>query len=264
MEKLSFNGFSALQSGQKRTTVAADPMLIASATYGKFTITAPVTKKLNLTVGDYVLFLDNRPEIEDAIGKKLPALIEYATNNGIDLNTVEGIDSVISKFRKFAIAKGVLKYDGKGNPVMVSARMPKEEKEKYLFEHIDEIVSDNRKELLELIGRPDATDDELKGIVTIDMIEGEKVQACIGSKTMSMNNVTGIGCQLNFSDSNIWNLLKNDLGDEKSENNRVFDVDLEHGVPTQVSNGKEMVEVIAYPISFKEDKPATHRTRSNN
>lgn len=258
MEKLSF-GYSALQAGQKSATVNAEPRLIAASTLGKFTITAPVSKALNIAVGENVMFLDNKSEIEKAIAERNPDLVAYANDKGFDLNTTEGVDAIIADLRNFAIAKGVKQYDGKGNPVMVSARLTKEDKEKYIEEHADELVAANRDALIQLVGDENATDDELKAALSADMIQGEKFHASTGSKTSTTGMATGVGCQLNFTDTAIWTALKLDLGENKTSKNRVFEVVLknEDGKPAiqraLVSNGKEMVEVMAYPIILKED-----------
>lgn len=270
LNKLSFSaGFSAMQNGQKSSTVNAEPRLIAASTLGKFTITAPVSKMLNIAVGDNVLFLDNRSQIEEAIQQRLPEYVAYAEENNIDLDTPAGVDEMIRRLRTFAITKGVKMFDNKGNAVMASARLTKEDKEKYIVEHADEILEANRDALIKLVGDDNATDEELKAAISVDMIEGEKYHASNGSKTMTTGMATGVGCQLNFTDTAIWNLLKSDLGDDKDKKNRIFDVVFrdEEGKSTminaQVSNGKEMVDVIAYPIVFKEDVDPIVRERKN-
>lgn len=252
MTKLSFN-FSAMQNGQKSTTVNAEPRLIAASTVGKFTITAPVSKALNIAVGENVLFLDNRPEIEKAIANRNEDLVAYANEKGYDLDSVNGVESVIRDFRQFAITKGVKLYDGKGNPVMATTRLTKEDKAKFIAEHADEILNANRDALIKLVGDENATDEELKAAITVDMVEGEKYHACNGSKTMTTGMATGVGCQLNFTDTAIWNLLKSDLEDAKDSKNRIFSVDLTAPAPVSVSNGKELIDCIAYPIVYKED-----------
>ena len=58
MGKMNF-GFTAVQAGQKSSTVNAEPRLIANSTPGKFMITSPVSKALGVAVGENIQFLNN-------------------------------------------------------------------------------------------------------------------------------------------------------------------------------------------------------------
>lgn len=259
LNKLSF-GFSAMQSGQKSATVNAEPRLIVSSTVGKFTVTSPVTKVLGVAPGENIMFLNNIGNIENAINERVEDLVAWADENGIDINTTEGRDAIIKEFTLWAIAKGVPMFDGKGNPVMASERYTKEDKQKYINENAAAILEANRDALVERVGNPDATDDELINAITVDDIESPKFHANTGSKTMTTSNATGVGCQLSFTDTNFWTALKADLKDEKDKKNRVYGVvlkeDAELGLApysTEISNGKDMVKIMAYPIYYIED-----------
>lgn len=259
LNKLSF-GFSAMQSGQKSATVNAEPRLIASSTVGKFTATSPVTKVLGVAPGDNIMFLNNIGNIEAAINERMEDLVAWANENGVDINTVEGRDAILKEFTVWAIAKGVPMYDAKGNPVMASERYTKEDKQKYINENAQAILDANRDSLIERVGNPDASDDELIAAITVDDIESPKFHANTGSKTMTTGNATGVGCQVNFTDTNFWTALKSDLKDDKSKKNRVFGVvlkeDEELGLApyaTEIPNGKDMVKITAYPIYYIED-----------
>jgi hypothetical protein len=140
--------------------------------------------------------------------------------------------------------------DKLGNPIMVSARLTKEEKQAFVEKHKAEILEAGREELAARVGNPDASDDEL--IAAIDFENDDifpKVPGFTGSKTASTSNATGVGLQLGFTDSNVWNALKKDLGDEATKKNRIFNVLLDDAVKTVV-DGKELM---IYPIEFKED-----------
>lgn len=248
--KLTF-GVSAIQAGQKSATVNAVPQLTASSTLGKFTITAPVSKYLGIAVGENVMFLNNIAEVENAIQTRHEAVVAYAEANGIDLNTREGADAVAKEFTQWYIAKGVKRYDKTGAPVMASERFTKEDKAKYLALHAMEIVAANREALVEQFG--ELSDEELAANLTIDIIESPKYHAADGSKTSTTGSATGVGCQLNFTDTAIWGALKADLGDIKDKKNRVFSINTEDAVTVPYNNGYENVEIVMLPIEFKED-----------
>lgn len=247
---LSF-GISAIVEGQKSSAVNAAPQLIANSTQGKFVITAPVSKALNIAVGEHVMFLNNLSDIEAAIQSQNPSLIEYAEQNNIDLSTVEGYNQILAEFGQWYIAKGEKLYDAKGNAIMSSVRFTKEDKVKYLEQHIDEYIAENKEALVEAFG--ELTDEEYKEKITPDMVESPKYHACRGSKTSTSGSATGVGVQMSFTDTSIWGSLKADLGDKMTKKNRIFSVKLDEMVKTQFNNGKEVVTISAYPIEFVED-----------
>ena len=258
--KISF-GVQAVQAGQKSSTVNAAPQLIANSTSGKFVITSPVSKALNIAVGENVMFLNNIAGVEAAIQQRVDDVVNYATENGIDINTREGEEQLLAVFTQWYIAKGVKQYDSKGNPVMASERYTKEDKAKYLAEHAMEIVDANRDALVAEFG--EMSDEELAEKLTIDMVEAPKFHACSGSKTASTAQATGIGLQLNFTDTSIWDTIKADLEDKKAVN-RVFDVNLSEYEEAKYNNGKEDVAITIYPISFVEDKAPIVRNSKNS
>lgn len=248
--KIQF-GVQAIVAGQKSATVNAAPQLIANSTSGKFVITAPVSKALNIAVGENVMFLNNIQGVESAIQARIEDIVKYAAENGIDIDSREGQDALLATFTQWFIAKGVKQYDSKGNPVMASERYTKEDKAKYLADHAAEIVAANRDALVEQFG--EMSDEELAAQLTVDMVETPKYHACSGSKTATTSSTTGVGCQLNFTDSAIWNTLKADLGDNATKKNRIYNVLLDEAQEVDYNNGKENVKVTIYPIEFVED-----------
>lgn len=247
-------GFTAVQAGQKSTTVNAEPRLIANSTSGKFVITAPVSKALQLAVGENIMFLNNIANVENAIAQRVDDIVNWATENGIDLESREGQDAALAAFTVWAIAKGVPQYDSKGNPIMANERYTKEEKQKYIEVHGAEILAENRDVLIERNGGEDADDDTLIALISVDDIEAPKYHSCTGSKTATTASATGVGCQLNFTDTAIWNSLKADLGDAKEKKNRIYNVLLDEAFTAEVPNGKENVEVTAFPLEFLQDE----------
>lgn len=248
--KLSF-GVTAVQAGQKSATVNAEPVLVANSTAGKFVVTSPVSKALNIAVGENIMFLNNIPAVELAIQTRNEDVVAYAAEQGIDIDSREGQDALLNEFTQWFIAKGVPMYTSKGEPIMSTERFTKEDKAKYLAEHALEIVAANREALVEQFG--EGTDEELASHLTVDMVESPKYHAASGSRTATSSSSTGVGCQLNFTDSAIWGALKADLGEEKEKKNRVFDVVLKDAQETLYNNGKENVKITIIPIVYKED-----------
>lgn len=244
-------GIQAVQAGQKSSTVNAEPQLIVNSTPGKFVVTAPVSKALDIAVGENIMFLNNIAGVEAAVQSRNSDVVAYAEELDLDLNTREGEDALVTALTQWFIAKGVPQYNSKGEPVMATERYTKEDKAKYLAEHAMEIVAANREALVEQFG--EMSDEELAENLTVDMVESPKYHAASGSKTATTASTTGVGCQLIFTDSSIWTTLKKDLGDEASKKNRVYSVLLDEAQKTEFNNGKENVTITILPISFKED-----------
>lgn len=256
--KLNF-GVQAIQAGQKTTTVNAEPQLIANSTVGKFVITSPVSKALNIAVGENVMFLNNIEGVERAIQSRNKDIVAYAAESGFNLDTKDGEDALRDDLTQWFIAKGVPQYDSKGNPLMATERYSKEDKAKYLAEHAMEIVAENREALVEQFG--EMSDEDLAERLTVDMVESPKYHAASGSKTATTASTTGVGCQLIFTDSSIWATLKKDLGAEADKKNRIFNVLVSEMQTADYNNGKEVVKINMLPIEFKEDVTPIQRVK---
>lgn len=223
-------GFKAVVAGQKTSAINADPQLIAASTSGKFTITPAVSTAMGLQPGDYIQFADNLSEIENAIRNKQPELVAVAEENGIDLSTPEGAAAIIAEFRVLGIFKGVALLNADGTPKMANARTSKEEKLAYLESNRESILATAAEQ-----GVENPTDEQL-----LEMIGSKQEPAVSGSKLATTSNMTGYGLGLNFTDSNIWNVLKADLDPEtRSTTKRVFDVNVKETVKMPYNNGKE-------------------------
>lgn len=250
-KKLSF-GFASVAAGQKSNIVNAEPQLIANSTKGKFTITSAVSRFLGISVGENIQFINNYAEIEAAIAAKDEALVAWAEEEGIDLDSQEGMDAVYAEFGVWAIAKGHQLFDSKGKALQVAERFTKEEKEEWLKEHAIEAVEAYRAQLIEKSGNPDATDEELAALLTVEMVKSPLVDKFQGSKSSTTSNNTGIGLPLSITDANVWAVLKKDLEDPTTVN-RAFDVDLNAPEDIMVNDGFKEVKVRMVPFTFKED-----------
>lgn len=270
MAKMTFGNFAAVQAGQKSTTVNAEPRLIANSTPGKFVITSPVSKALGINVGENVQFLNNISEVEAAINQRNEIIVNWANENGIDIETREGQNAALKEFTNWAITKGVPMFTSKGEPVMGNVRYTKEEKIASVIANIDDFVTDNdiHDAIAKVMQNDEFTAEELVEVLNTEEDNDftnavkEAVVACVqspqyhmstGSKTATTGAGTGIGCQLNFTDTSIWSTLKADLGDNKDKKNRNYRVLLDDGFETEVSDGQKGVKVMAYLIEFIDD-----------
>lgn len=259
---LSF-GVTGVISGQK-TSGSNEPQLVVNSTSGKFVITAAVSKAMMINAGEKIMFLNNIPAIDAAIagGEAHEALAAWCEENGIDMNTTEGYDEIIKANAAWFIAKGVLKYNNH-KPVMTTGRVETKDKIDFLAEHKLEIATANHDELAKRFDAPNATDEELADMLTIEDIQMPEYHDSFGSKTATTSSNTGIGLALNFTDNAVWMQLKADLGkDVKGTVNRVFDVDVKNPEKVPFNDGDSTIEVLAYPITFAEDKAVTERKHS--
>lgn len=261
--KISF-AIAAIAAGQKSSVVNAEPELIARSTVGGFTITAPVSKALNIPVGGNVMFLNNIAGINDAIARKTEDAIAVAEELGVDIDTPEGQDKIREAATTWYIAKGVKLYKANGQPLMATERISKKDKEAFIKEHADEILEGNRAALVERVGDENASDDELKAAITVDDLKVPEYHAMSGSKTASTGSAKGVGVQLNFTDSSIWTALKADLGDEASKNVRTYKVDIQNPETVVYNDGHEDVTIPVYPIEFEKDAEPQVRLKKDN
>ena len=252
-------GINAVQAGQKSALLNATPQLIVKSTAGQFTITSPVSKALGIAVGENVMFLNNISGIEQMIQAAPDELVNYANEHGWDINTREGADALIKDLTVWYIAKGVLLYKSNGNPIMGTVRVTKEDKAAKIasdgLKMIQELSEEEKAAFAEAKGMVGASDEELAGALTVDDIPSPTFHASSGSKTAATAAATGVGLQLNFTDTAIWDSLKADLDkDARGTVNRYFDVDLENAEEVSYNNGKEDVTVMAYPLTFVDDR----------
>lgn len=263
--KTSF-GFSAVNAGQRN--VSYDPELIAGSNPGSFRITPPVSKALFIEHGDNIMFVTNIDNINQAIQAKAPELIEFCAENGLDIDSPEAYIAIHKEFDVFGIAKGIQEFDAKGNPKLTRERMTKADKVKYVDANFETCLAEARKaaneELVAALNREGATEEELKAIL-VEAIQGDEVAKYKGSKCANPASTTGIGVSLTFTDSNVWNQLKQDLGDDADKLNRVFDIDIDNLQDAEIDNGYKTVPVrIALLGASKEEKPARVGSKKEN
>lgn len=248
-------GFSAVNAGQRNVSV--EPQVIAVSTEGNFRITPPVSRVLGIGHGDYVMFLNNVDNIDAAIVAKDAQVVAFCEEQGLEVGSPEAAIAIHKAFDMWAIAKGIVEYDTKGNQKTSTERLTKNDKIKF--------VSQNFADMLEQA--MEQADDETKEALSRDGINKEEqidiLSAFVtprelpkykGSKAANPAGLTGAGTSLTFTDSNVWKQLKADMGDEATNINRVFDVDVEDVQDIVLSDGYKEVSVKAIVLGEYSDK----------
>lgn len=251
-------GASVINPGQKLNV--AEPELVAKSTNGTLAVTAPVSKKLGIAPGEKISIGYTHENVRQAVQARHSAIVEYCEANGIDINDPASENTIVNAFGRFFIFKGVPAYTPNGKRVMAKVRTSADVKNAWLDETDKDSGKLNRILVAESMDEADRiefadannlADSEVATVaaaLTDKDVESKTVPDFTGSRTSTSGTGTGIGCPLNFSDQNIWNMLKENLAEPMSVN-RVFSVDLDNPTTVPVSNGYEMVNVTAYVIS---------------
>lgn len=247
-------GFSAVNAGQRNTTV--EPQVIAVSTDGNFRITPPVSRVLGIGHGDYVMFLSNVDNIDAAILNKDSQIVEFCEANGLELGSPEAAIAIHKEFDMWAIAKGIVEYDPKGNMKTCQERLTKKDKIKFVSQNFDEMLegamAEADDETKDALSREGITKEEQMDILTA-FVTPRELPKYKGSKAANPAQTTGAGTSLNFTDSNVWKQMKYDM-EEPNKFNRVFDVDVEDVQTVVINNGYVDVEVKALVLGEYTDK----------
>ena len=231
-------GFSAVNAGQRNVSV--EPQVIAVSTEGNFRITPPVSRVLGIGHGDYVMFLNNVDNIDAAIAAKDAQVVAFCEEQGLEVGSPEAAIAIHKAFDMWAIAKGIVEYDTKGNQKTSTERLTKNDKIKFVSQNFDTMLEQAMEQ----------ADDDTKAALSRDGITKEEQTDILaafvtprelpkykGSKAANPAGLTGAGTSLTFTDSNVWKQLKADMGDTATKLNRVFDVDVEEVQDIVLSDG---------------------------
>lgn len=254
---LSF-GMGIVNAGQR--AVSDEPELIVSSTSGGFRITSVISKALGVEHGGYIMFINNRANIDFAILNKAPEVVAYCEEAGLDITSAEAANVIHAEFDIWGIAKGIAEYDKTGNIRTTREKMSAKDKVKYVNTYFNDTLEralhSSNEELIAALTREGITEEEQKAIL-IEGIQGDEVQKFKGSKCANTSALSGIGVPLNFTDSNVWNQLKSDLDEETAKSvNRVFSVDIDDLQEAIVNNGhKDVIVKVALLTEYKDVKP---------
>ena len=258
---LSF-GMIVVNAGQR--AVSEEPELIATSTNGGFRVSSSVTRALGVGHGEYIMFIKNVDEVQNAINDQIEEFVAFCQEAGLDPLSAEAANAFHKEFDMWAIAKGTACYDKHGNPLTVRERMTKNDKEKILENKFEEMLAaamaSGDEELVAALSVEGISVDEQKEIL-MTSLQGDLVQKFMGSKCANTSGMTGAGTILNFTDSNVWMRLKADVA-EPEKINRKFSIDLENSIPVQVDNGKEVITVKAFVLGeHKDEEPARNNKK---
>ena len=241
--KMSF-GFSTVATGVRAAVY--QPELIATSTVGGFRITPPVSKALLLQSGDYIMFINNVNDIDECINKRIPELVEFCSEKGLDIDSAEARTAIHTEFDQWGIAKGIAEFDKNGTAKTMRERMTDADKKAYTEAHFEEMFeaakNSDDKELVDAISREDITKEEIV-LLLAKSVQGAVVTKYKGAKGANPSGITGIGTSLNFADSNVWNMFKE--GSEDKKTNKIYSVDIDNLIDVPVHNGFEVVTVKA-------------------
>lgn len=262
--KLSF-GLGAVNVA-KRNAVS-EPELVVNPTVGGFRITPAVSRALSLTNGGYIMFVSNIDAIEQAIANKDENLVAFCAEENIDMNTPEGVKAIHEAFDEWGIAKGIQMFDKNGNAVKTKERMSKTDKVEYVTNNFDDVL----KAAIEN-GEPEfAASLQVEGITKEEQIEilanavnPEQVNKYYGSKCSNSSNLSGTGVSLTFSDSAVWGVLKEDLGEEAKKMSRTFEVDIKELREVPYFNGHKEVIVKAAMLGEFKDTESTRKSKGED
>lgn len=242
-------GFSAVQSGKRVMQSSNEPTLTANSTKAKFSLTGAVTRIMALIPGDTVQFISNVADIDAAIAERDAEVVAWCEANNVEFGTEAARAALIQTFGEYGICKGVPLFEKDGKVKLVGVRMTAEQKAA-AFEL-------NKEKIAEELG---------KSVEEITIDDYSPVtRAYSGARTSTSSNLNGVGLPLTFSDSSMWNELKENLGEDAEKINRVFEVKLNEPFSVAVETGrvigdeKETVEVSAYKIVFQSDEEPSVR-----
>lgn len=248
-------GFSAVNAGQRAVT--QDPLFIATSTEGGFRITGPVSRILGVQQGDYLMFINNIANIDKAIAEGAPELKEFCEEAGIEWGTPEAVIAIHKEFDLWGIARGIQEYDDKGLPKITKVRLTKDDRLAFVKQNYDAMLeaamSSGDEELIAALSDETTTAEDKMNLLC-PFVVADDVNSYRGSKLASPSDVTGVGVNLTFTDSNVWKQIKADLGETAGKINRVFTLDVESLQDAVINDGYKDVNIKMIILGDYEDK----------
>lgn len=246
--KLAF-GFNAVVAGQRK--VVDTPEIVALTTNGGFRISRPVSKALNIQHGEYIQFIQNVDQVQAAISSRAEIYTSFCESKGFDVESDEAAAAFHKEYDMWGIVKGYALFNDKGIAQTCTDRLTKADREAYAAKNYDELLAaameQGSDELKDGIAAADGNKEEIiKLLATV--VRGEEKQKFSGSKVANTSEMLGAGVVLNFTDSNVWNILKTGLGEDASKKARKFPIDLDSMTTVELYNGYQSIEVPCLPF----------------
>lgn len=251
-------GFSAVNAGQRNVVV--EPQIIAVSTEGSFRMTPPVSRALGIGHGDYAAFANNIAEIDMAIANNNPDLVAFCEEHGLAWGSTEASVAIHKEFDMWAVYKGIVEKDGKGLVKMTTERLSKQDKIRFASANFDVMLesalANADDEVKEALTREGVTREEQIDVLAA-FVKPRELKKYSGSKVANPAKLVGKGTVVTFTDTNVWNQIKHDLGDTATTVNRAFDIDVENLIDLEINNGYEVVAVKAVLLgAYTDEKPA--------
>jgi bifunctional DNA-binding transcriptional regulator/antitoxin component of YhaV-PrlF toxin-antitoxin module len=258
--------FAPVAPGQRN--VKTSPELVAVTTRGGITVSAEISKALDLKAGDYLAFINNIDAVDRAILAKEEAYTAWAEQKGLDVDDPATGLAFHAENDAWGIMKGYPTYTKDGQPEMVAVRV---DRKAAVAASYDEILAEAQKatdnaELQEALaaaeGDVEATSEVLIRFFA-DLVEIPTEQNYFGSKLASPSGMAG-ATKLSCADANVWAQLKAGLTEAESKKiSRTFAIDLTAMDTLTVNDGAKDIVVRYIPFDAHEysDKE-TARTKA--
>lgn len=258
--------FSPVAPGQRN--VKTSPELVAVTTRGGLSVSAEISKALDLKAGDYLAFVNNVDAVDRAILAKEPAYLEWAEENGLDIEDPATARQFHAENDAWGIMKGYPTYTKDGKPEMVAVRI---DRKAAVAESYDEILAEAQKatDNEELQAALAAADGDVEATSEVlvkffaELVEIPVEQNYFGSKLASPSGMSG-ATKLTCADANVWAQLKAGLTEAEAKKiSRTFSIDLSNMATMTVSDGAKDIDVryIAFNAHEYSDKE-TARTKA--
>lgn len=238
--------FSTVAPGQRN--VKTSPELVAVTTRGGITVSAEISKALDLKAGDYLGFINNVDAVDRAVLAKEAVYVDWANEHGLDVDDPATARAFHAENDSWGIIKGYPTYNKNGEPEMVAVRV---DRKAAVAASYDEILAEakshtDNEELQAALaaaeGDVDATSEVLVKFFA-ELVEIPTEQNYFGSKLASPSGMSG-ATKLSCADANVWAQLKAGLTEAEAKKiSRTFSIDLSNMDTLTVNDGAKDIEV---------------------
>lgn len=238
--------FSTVAPGQRN--VKTSPELVAVTTRGGITVSAEISKALDLKAGDYLGFINNVDAVDRAVLAKEAVYVDWANEHGLDVDDPATGRAFHAENDSWGIIKGYPTYNKNGEPEMVAVRV---DRKAAVAASYDEILAEaknhtDNEELQAALaaaeGDVDATSEVLVKFFA-ELVEIPTEQNYFGSKLASPSGMSG-ATKLSCADANVWAQLKAGLTETEAKKiSRTFSIDLSNMDTLTVNDGYKDIEV---------------------
>lgn len=251
--------FSTVAPGQRN--VKTSPELVAVTTRGGITVSAEISKALDLKAGDYLGFINNVDAVDRAVLAKEAVYVDWANEHGLDVDDPATGRAFHAENDSWGIIKGYPTYTKNGEPEMVSVRV---DRKAAVAASYNDILDEAKKhtdnaELQAALAAAEGDDDATSEVLVkffAELVEIPTEQNYFGSKLASPSGMSG-ATKLSCADANVWAQLKAGLTEAEAKKiSRTFSIDLANMDTLTVNDGSKDIEVryIAFNAHEYSDK----------